>query len=229
MTYGPLTPEFLELLGAGTLETLLMVGIAAPACAISGLLLGMLLTATHPQGVSPSRVVYQALSAFTNISRSIPFLILIVLLLPLTRLLIGTSIGTWAAIVPLVLGGMPYAARLAEAALLEVDFGLIQAVIVMGASIREVLFKVYLPEALPGLLRAFTVLSITMINFSAMAGAVGGGGLGDLAIRYGYQRFRFDVLCGTVIVLLLLVQSIQFFGNYLAGRFDRRRLQQEGS
>ncbi|WP_213804169.1 ABC transporter permease subunit [Granulicella sp. dw_53] len=216
------TSNLLPLLQKGTLETLLMVGIAAPGCAISGLFLGLLLTATQPQGVAPSRVFYQALSAFTNISRSVPFLILIVLLLPVTRLLVGTSIGTWAAIVPLVLGGMPYAARLAEAALLEVEPGLIQAVVVMGASAPEILLKVYLPEALSGLLRAFTVLSITMINFSAMAGAVGGGGLGDLAIRYGYQRFRIDVLAGTVLILIVLVQVIQFGGNYFAKRFYRR-------
>jgi ABC-type methionine transport system permease subunit len=216
------TSNLFRLLEKGTLETVLMVSVAAPCCAISGLLLGLLLTATQPQGVAPSRVFYQAISAFTNIARSIPFLILIVLLLPLTRLLVGTSIGTWAAIVPLVLGGMPYAARLAEAALLEVEPGLIQAVVVMGASVPDTLLKVYLPEALPGLLRAFTVLSITMINFSAMAGAVGGGGLGDLAIRYGYQRFRLDVLLGTVVILIVLVQVIQFGGNYLANRFDRR-------
>jgi D-methionine transport system permease protein len=210
------------LLGKGTWETLIMVGVAAPICAALGLLLGLLLTASHPLGVAPSRTLHQALAAITNVSRSVPFLILIVLLLPLTRLLVGTSIGTWAAVVPLVIGGIPYAARLSEAALLDVDPGLVQAVVAMGASIRELLLKVYLPEALPSLLRAFTVLAITMINFSAMAGAVGGGGLGDLAIRYGYQRFRIDVLIGTVLILILLVQSIQIAGNALARRVDRR-------
>lgn len=212
----------LPLLQKGTGETLLMVGVAAPLCGVLGLLAGLLLTATQPAGVAPSRTVHQALAAVTNISRSVPFLILIVLLLPLTRLLVGTSIGTWAAIVPLVIGGVPYAARLAEAAFLEVDPGLVQAVVAMGAGARELLLKVYLPEALPSLLRAFTVLAITMINFSAMAGAVGGGGLGDLAIRYGYQRFRLDVLLGTVLILVLLVQLVQFTGNTLAERMDRR-------
>jgi D-methionine transport system permease protein len=210
------------LLEKGALETLLMVGVAAPGCAFFGLILGLLLVATQPQGVAPSRTVFQTLSAFTNIARSVPFLILIVLLLPITRLVVGTSIGTSAAIVPLVLGGMPYAARLAESALLEVAPGLVQAVTVMGATVPEILLKVYLPEALPGLLRALTVLSITMINFSAMAGAVGGGGLGDLAIRYGYQRFRIDVLAGTVVILIVLVQIIQIGGNTLANRFDHR-------
>jgi D-methionine transport system permease protein len=214
--------NLISLLQQGTLETLLMVGVAAPVCAFLGLMAGVLLTATHPLGVAPSRWVHAILSAITNVSRSVPFLILIVLLLPLTRLLVGTSIGTWAAIVPLVIGGVPYAARLSEAALLDVDPELMQAVKAMGATTAQIMCKVYLPEALPGLFRAFTVLTITMINFSAMAGAVGGGGLGDIAIRYGYQRFRPDVLAGTVLILVVLVQTIQLGGNTLARRLDRR-------
>jgi len=214
--------DLFNLLQEGTLETLLMVGVAAPVCGLVGLGVGLLLTLSHPLGVAPSRSLHQTLSAITNVSRSIPFLVLIVLLLPVTRFLIGTSIGTAAAIVPLILGGVPYAARMAEAALLEVDPNLVRAVVVMGATVRQVMTKVYLPEALPGLLRTFTVLTITMINFSAMAGAVGGGGLGDLAIRYGYQRFRLDVLLSTVAVLIVLVQGVQITGNTLARRLDRR-------
>ncbi len=217
-----LSSNLADLLQQGTLETLLMVGIAAPACALLGLLIGVLLTASHPLGAAPSPWLHRTLSAITNVSRSVPFLVLIVLLLPFTRLLVGTSIGTWASIVPLVIGGVPYAARLAEAALLEVDPELVQAIRAMGASTTQLMRKVYLPEALPSLFRAFTVLTITMINFSAMAGAVGGGGLGDLAIRYGYQRFRIDVLIGTVLILIVLVQAIQFGGNTLARRLDRR-------
>ena len=217
-----LSGNLAALLQQGTLETLLMVGIAAPACALLGLLIGVLLTASHPLGAAPSPWLHRTLSAITNVSRSVPFLVLIVLLLPFTRLLVGTSIGTWASIVPLVIGGIPYAARLAEAALLEVDPELVQAIRAMGASTTQLMRKVYLPEALPSLFRAFTVLTITMINFSAMAGAVGGGGLGDLAIRYGYQRFRIDVLIGTVLILIVLVQAIQFGGNTLARRLDRR-------
>jgi D-methionine transport system permease protein len=217
-----LSGNLTTLLVQGTLETLLMVGVAAVVCALSGLLVGVLLTASHPLGVAPSWWLHGVLSAITNVSRSVPFLILIVLLLPLTRLLVGTSIGTWAAIVPLVIGGIPYAARLSEAALLEVDPGLVQAIRAMGASTAQIMHKVYLPEALPGLFRAFTVLTITMINFSAMAGAVGGGGLGDIAIRYGYQRFRPDVLVGTVVILVVLVQTIQIGGNTFARRLDRR-------
>jgi len=214
--------ELMPTLFTATLQTLAMVTAAVILCVIFGLVLGSCLAITSPQGMAPSRGIHELLAIFSNISRSIPFLILIVVLLPLTRFLVGTSIGTAAAIVPLVIGGTPYAARLVEAALLDVDPGLIQAVLTLGASPSQAVWKVYLPEAIPGLIRAFTVLAITMINFSAMAGAVGGGGLGDLAIRYGYQRFRLDVLASCCIVLILLVQIIQFTGNNLARRFDRR-------
>jgi len=217
----PLADLIPQLLTA-TLETLNMVAVAVLFCAVFGLSLGSWLAVTSPRGIAPSRIIHQLLAAFANISRSIPFLILIVLLLPFTRFLVGTSIGTAAAIVPLVIGGTPYAARLVEAALLDVDPGLIQAVVTLGASPAQAIWKVYLPEAIPGLIRAFTVLAITMINFSAMAGAVGGGGLGDLAIRYGYQRFRLDVLALCCIVLIVLVQLIQFAGNHLARQLDRR-------
>jgi D-methionine transport system permease protein len=213
-----LGPAFLE----ATLQTLAMVSVAVLFCAIFGLLLGSWLAVTSPQGIAPARGVHQTLAALVNVSRSIPFLILIVLLLPFTRLLVGTSIGTAAAIVPLVIGGTPYAARLVEAALLDVHPGLIQAMITLGASPVQAVRKAYIPEAIPGLIRAFTVLAITMINFSAMAGAVGGGGLGDLAIRFGYQRFRLDVLALCCLVLILLVQFIQFTGNYLSRHFDHR-------
>lgn len=207
---------------AATLETIIMVAVSVSLCVVFGLTLGSWLAITSPQGIAPSRSVHQLLAAFANISRSIPFLVLIVLLLPFTRFLVGTSIGTAAAIIPLVVGGTPYAARLVEAALLDVDPGLIQAVVTLGASPTQAVWKVYLPEAIPGLIRAFTVLAITMINFSAMAGAVGGGGLGDLAIRYGYQRFRLDVLVLCCVILIVLVQTIQFGGNALARRLDRR-------
>lgn len=208
---------------SATLQTLIMVCVSVSLCAIFGLTFGAWLAISSPQGIAPSRTVHQLLAAFANISRSIPFLVLIVVLLPFTRFLIGTSIGTGAAIIPLVVGGTPYAARLVEAALLDVDPSLIQAVFTLGATPAQAVWKVYFPEAVPGLVRAFTVLAITMINFSAMAGAVGGGGLGDLAIRYGYQRFRPDVLVLCCIILIVLVQSIQFGGNALARRLDRRR------
>lgn len=213
-----LVPALLDATG----QTLTMVAASVLFCVIFGLAVGSCLAVTSPQGIAPSPAIHQLLAAFANISRSIPFLVLIVLLIPLTRLLVGTSIGTAAAIIPLVVGGTPYAARLVEAALLDVDPGLIQAVVTLGASPSQAVWKVYFPEAVPGLIRAFTVLTITMINFSAMAGAVGGGGLGDLAIRYGYQRFRPDVLAACCVILILLVQAIQFSGNHLARRFDYR-------
>ena len=214
--------ELLPLIFEATLQTLAMVSVAVLLCVLFGIAFGAWLAMTSPQGIAPSPATHQVLAAAANISRSIPFLILIVLLLPLTRFLVGTSIGTAAAIVPLVIGGTPYAARLVEAALLDVDPGLIQAAVTLGASPAQAVWKVYFPEAIPSLIRAFTVLAITMINFSAMAGAVGGGGLGDLAIRYGYQRFRFDVLTLCCLVLIALVQGIQFAGNRLAVHFDRR-------
>ncbi len=214
--------DLLPTLLATTLQTLTMVAVSVAFCVVFGLTLGSGMAVSSPQGIAPSRFTYDLLATFANISRSIPFLVLTVLLLPFTRLLVGTSIGTAAAIVPLVVGGTPYAARLVEAALLDVDPSLIQAVVTLGASPTQAIWKVYLPEALPGLIRAFTLLAVTTINFSAMAGAVGGGGLGDLAIRYGYQRFRLDVLVACCIVLIVLVQLIQFSGNILARRLDRR-------
>jgi len=214
--------EFEPALREATLQTLVMVSVAVLFCVVFGMLLGSWLAITSPKGIAPAPVIHQALAAFANISRSIPFLILIVLLLPFTRFLVGSSIGTAAAIVPLVIGGTPYAARLVEAALLDVDPGLIEAAVTMGASPAQAVWKVYFPEAIPGLIRAFTVLAITMINFSAMAGAVGGGGLGDLAIRYGYQRFRLDVLAICCVILIVLVQLIQTTGNHLARHLDRR-------
>jgi len=144
-----------------------------------------------------------------------------VALIPVTRWIVGTSIGTAAAIVPLVIGAVPYAARLVQSALLEVDRGLVQAVVAMGGTPWQVVRKAYLPEARPALLRAATLMAITLISFSAMAGAIGGGGLGDLAIRYGYQRFRPGVTLCTVVVLVALVQAIQYVGDALARRVQR--------
>jgi ABC-type methionine transport system permease subunit len=204
------------------METLYMVGVAALFCAAGGLALGILLVVTAPGGVLPAPLAYKTLTALTNLGRSIPFIIIVVAIVPFTRLIVGTSIGTDAAIVPLVVGAIPYVARLVESALLEVDHGVIDAVITMGATPWQLVKKAYLPEAIPALLRAMTIMSITLVSYSAMAGAVGGGGLGDLAIRYGYQRFRPDVTISTVIVLVAIVQAVQFLGESLAKRFDRR-------
>jgi D-methionine transport system permease protein len=214
--------ELPGLLWTSTLETLHMVGLSAAISALGGLVLGILLAVTARGRILESPVLHRVLSTVTNVGRSIPFIILLVAIVPFTRVLVGTSIGTGAAIVPLVVGAIPYAGRLVESALLEVDRGVIDAVITMGATPLQVIWKCYLPEAVPALFRALTILSITLTSYSAMAGAIGGGGLGDLAIRYGYQRFRPEVMMGTVVVLVVLVQLMQVSGDLLAKRFDRR-------
>ena len=214
--------ELFSLLLTSTLETLYMVGIAAVLCSAGGLTLGILLVVTAPGRVLAAPVIHRILTLFTNLGRSIPFIIIVVAIVPFTRLIVGTSIGTNAAIVPLVIGAIPYVARLVESALIEVDPGVIEAVVTMGATPWQLITRAYLPEAIPALFRGLTIMCITLVSYSAMAGAVGGGGLGDLAIRYGYQRFRPDVTLATVIVLVAIVQTVQFAGDSLAKRFDRR-------
>lgn len=212
--------DLLELLWEPTLQTLYMVGIAALLSGVGGLLLGVALVTTPPGRILQAPWLYRVLNVITNVGRSIPFIILLVAILPFTRWLIGTAIGTSAAIVPLVVGAIPYVARLVEAALLEVDYGVIEAVLTMGATPSQVIRTTYLPEAVPALVRAMTVVTITLVSYSAMAGAIGGGGLGDLAIRYGYQGFRADVMLATVVVLVLLIQVVQFVGDSTARHFQ---------
>lgn len=214
--------ELIGLLWQATLETVYMVAVATVVSAVGGLAGGMLLVATANGSVLRSPSMHRILAAIVNIGRSIPFIILMVAVVPFTRLVVGTSIGTDAAIVPLILAAIPYTARLVESALLEVDGGVIEAVLTMGATPWQVVTRAYLPEAVPALIRAFTIMVITLISYSAMAGAIGGGGLGDLAIRYGYQRFRPDVTVSTVVVLVLMVQAVQFTGDRLSRFFDRR-------
>lgn len=214
--------ELTSLLWQSTLETLYMVAVALVFSVAGGLVLGLLLVVTRAHGILQAKWLNRLLETITNMARSIPFIILLVAIVPFTRLVVGTSIGTEAAIVPLVVGAIPYVARLIETALLEVDGGVIEAAVTLGATPWQIVWKVYLPEGLPALIRAVTILSLTLISYSAMAGAVGGGGLGDLAIRYGYQRFRPDVMLCTVAVLIVIVQTLQFAGNRLARKFDRR-------
>jgi ABC-type methionine transport system permease subunit len=214
--------EVIVLLWQATVETLYMVCAAALFSALGGLVGGVLLVVTAPGNVAESPLLHRVLTSVVNIGRSIPFIILMVAVVPLTRWIVGTSIGTDAAIVPLILAAIPYVSRLVESALLEVDRGVIEAVISMGATPWQVIAKAYLPEAVPALLRALTIMSITLIGYSAMAGAIGGGGLGDLAIRYGYQRFRPGITVSTVVILVVIVQALQFSGDRLARYFDRR-------
>lgn len=217
-----LTEAKLNLLGRATWETLGMTGAATSLAALLGLLLGVALVLTAPKGLLRSRAVHAVLSPIVDITRSVPFIILLVAIIPFTRWLVGTSIGTTAATVPLVVAAIPFVARLVESALNEVDNQVVEAVTAMGANPWQVVLKVYLPEALPALVRAATITAISITGYSAMAGAVGGGGLGNVAITYGYQRFQGEMMLATVVILVLIVQAIQFTGDTLARRLDRR-------
>jgi D-methionine transport system permease protein len=217
-----MSPAMLGLLLDALLETLVMVGVSSAVAALIGLPLGIVLVTTGPGHILDRPAVHRPLGAVVNAARSTPFVILMVAIIPLTRLLVGTSIGTAAAIVPLSIAAIPFVARVAEAALREVDHGLIEAAQSMGASPAQIVAKVLLPEARPGLVAALTITVVNLIGYSAMAGAVGGGGLGDLGIRYGYQRFLPEVMIAVVLVLIVLVQGVQSVGDRLARRLDRR-------
>jgi D-methionine transport system permease protein len=199
-----------------------MVGLSAVFTLLFGLPLGVLLVITGRDGLSPSPALNQVLGAIVNVTRSFPFIILLVLVIPFTRWVVGTSIGPTAAIVPLSLAAIPFFARVAESGLREVDKGLIEAAQAMGCSTWQIIAKVLLPEALPSLILGTALTIISLIGYSAMAGAIGGGGLGDLAIRYGYQRYETPVMVATVLLLVVIVQGIQFLGNRFAQRLARR-------
>jgi len=171
----------------------------------------------------PRPVLHQLIDRVVNVLRSFPFIILMILLFPFSRLIIGTSIGTAATVVPLSIAAAPFVARVIESALLEIDRGVIQAALAMGSSTMEIIFKVMIPEALPPLVAGITLTIINLIGYSAMAGAIGGGGLGDLAIRYGYQRFRSDIMLAAVIVILVMVELIQFIGTRISTTLAKRR------
>lgn len=203
-------------------ETLIMVGISGAVGALVGLPLGVLLYLTDRQGVLQNLAVNRVLGGIVNAVRSTPFIILLVALLPFTRVLIGTTIGVWAAVVPLSIAAIPFFARIAEVSLREVDRGLIEAALAMGAKRRHIVWHVLLPEALPGMLGGFTITVVALIGSTAMAGAVGAGGLGDLAIRYGYQRFDTTVMATVIVILIALVSAVQITGDRLVRRVTRR-------
>ncbi|NPD23180.1 methionine ABC transporter permease [Corallococcus exiguus] len=210
-------------LGVATLETLYMTSVASVLVALAGLPLGVLLVVTDRGGLWPVPALNRTLGTLVNVGRSIPFIILMVAIVPLTRLVVGTTIGTTAAIVPLVVAAIPFMGRVVEQALREVDAGRVEAAVAMGSTPLRIILRVLLPESLPSLVRGTALVVISLLGYSAMAGAVGGGGLGDLAVKYGYMRFRVDVMWGCLAVLLVLVQLLQWLGERLASRFDHSR------
>jgi len=212
-----------QLVGTATAQTLTMVFFSTLFSLALGAPLGILLCITSEGNLMPKPVLHQLIDRVVNVLRSFPFIILMILLFPFSRLIIGTSIGTAATVVPLSIAAAPFVARVIETALLEIDTGVIQAAVAMGSSTAEIIFKVMIPEALPSLVAGITLTVINLIGYSAMAGAIGGGGLGDLAIRYGYQRFRSDIMFAAVIVILVMVELIQLIGTRMSTALAKRR------
>ncbi len=214
--------EILPLLSKALGETIYMVVVSMAIASAIGVPLGVLLHTTAKGQILENVVVNQTVGSVVNAVRSIPFIILMVAIIPLTRFIVGSAIGTTAAIVPLVIASIPFIGRQVETSLKEVPAGLVEAAQAMGATPFQIISRVLLPEAMPGIVSQLTTVIIALVGESAMAGAIGGGGLGDLAIRYGYQRFRPEVMLATVVVLIVLVQLVQFVGNTLAKRLDKR-------
>lgn len=203
-------------------ETLLMVAISGVVGALLGVPLGVLLHLTNRGGVLSHPLFNRAIGVVVNAVRSIPFIILLVVVIPFTRFIVGSSIGTTAAIVPLTIAAIPFIARLVESALREVDKGLVEATQSMGATTGQIVWKVLLPEAMPGIVAGLTITFVSLVGYSAMAGAIGGGGLGDLGIRYGYQRYITEVMVAVVVILIVFVQAVQSFGDWLVRRISHR-------
>lgn len=203
-------------------ETVLMVLISTLIASILGVILGIAVHITKPGQIIEHRFFNTIFGVILNIGRSIPFIILLIAVIPITRFIVGTSIGTLAAIVPLTIGAIPFMARLVEGALIEVPHSLIDAANAMGLTPQQIIIKIFIPEALPGILNSVIITMVALVNYSAMAGTIGGGGLGDVAIRYGYQRFDITVMLATVFILILLVQVIQSAGDYLVKKYDHR-------
>ncbi|ENM5734326.1 ABC transporter permease [Vibrio mimicus] len=211
-----------DLLLTATWQTLYMVAIAGVVGFALGIPLGVILHTTKKDGLLENLPLNRVLGAIVNIGRSVPFLVLMVAIIPVTKLIVGTFIGTTAAIVPLTIGAIPFVARLIESALLEVPTGLVEAAQSMGATPLQIIRKVLLPEALPTILNSVTITLVTLVSYSAMAGTVGGGGLGDVAIRYGFHRYDIIIMAVTVVMLIVLVQIIQSIGDALVHRVDHR-------
>ena len=206
----------------GVWDTLYMTVVATFFSYVFGMVMGVVLVICRRDGIRPNALVYGVLDVVVNLTRSFPFLILMIAVIPFTRFLVGTTIGNNATVVPLVIAAAPFVARLIEASLLEVDAGVVEAAQSMGASTWQIITKVLLPEALPSLLNGSAVAAITILGYSAMSGAVGGGGLGKLAIMYGYNRYQTDIMFATIILLIVIVQLFQMLGNWATKRFDKR-------
>ena len=214
--------DMIPLLTKALGETVYMVAVSMAIASALGIPLGVLLYATDKGQILESPMLNKVIGTVVNAIRSIPFIILMVAIIPLTRLLVGSAIGTTAAMVPLVIASIPFIGRQVETSLKEVPCGLIEAALSMGATPVQIISKVLLPESMPSIVAQLTTVVISLVGESAMAGAIGGGGLGDLAIRYGYQRFRPEVMIATVIILIVLVQAVQFVGNTIAKRLDKK-------
>ena len=207
----------------GTVDTLIMTCVATILAYVIGIPLGILLVVTSPNGLRPNRIVSTIVGWIVNIGRSVPFIILLVALIPFTRCIVGTSLGVPGAVVPLVVTAAPFAARMVEQSLEETDSGLVEAAQSFGASTWQIVWKVYLKETLPSLVRGAAITFVTLFGYSAMAGTVGAGGLGDIAIRYGYQRFQTDVMIFAVLLCVVLVIVFQAIGDVTARKIDKRR------
>lgn len=217
-----MSQDMIVLLVKALWETTYMVAISSLIATVAGVPLGVILVTTDKGHILENIPLNRILGSIVNAARSTPFIILMVAIIPLTRILVGTSIGTDAAIVPLSIAAIPFVGRLVETSLKEVEYGVIEAAQAMGATPWQIIVKVLIPEALPSIMLGLTITVISLIGYSAMAGAIGGGGLGDLAIRYGYQRFRADIMIATVVILIAQVQIVQSLGDYASRRLNKK-------
>lgn len=217
-----LNQALIDLLWEGTLDTIYMTLVSTFFSYVFGMIMAVILVITRADGIRPHPVIFRVLDVIVNLTRSFPFLILMIAIIPFTRWLVGTTIGNNATVVPLVVAAAPFVARLIEQSLLEVDRGVIEAAQSMGASTWQLIWKVFIPEATPSLINGSAIAATTILGYSAMSGAVGGGGLGKLAIMYGYNRYQNDIMFATVVLLIVIVQLLQSFGDWATRRSDRR-------
>lgn len=215
--------EYGELLALGTWETIVMTVVSTLGAYVFGIPLGVALVLTDPKGLKPHRALNTVLGWIVNMGRSIPFIILLVVLIPVTRIVMGTSLGVPGAIFPLIVAAAPFVARMVEQSIADVDGGLVEAAQSFGASTWQIVLKVFMVESLPSLIRGFAITFITLFGYTAMAGCIGAGGLGDIAIRYGYQRYQEDVMIATLVITVILVQIVQSASDLVVRKVDKRK------